>query len=107
MRGWGFFIDIILWPHYGPGVDSASNKNEHQGYFLWSKGGRCVRLTPLLTSCTDCLENLRASIFWSPTRTCPGLYRDTFNFTFYSTYVVYIVTVGIKAVNTTDKYGFF
>ena len=31
--------------HYGPGVDSASNRNEYQEYFLWGKGGRCVRLT--------------------------------------------------------------
>jgi hypothetical protein len=29
-----FFIDIILKPHYGPGVDSASNINEYQQYFL-------------------------------------------------------------------------
>ena len=29
-----FFIDVILPPHYGPGVDSASNINEHQEYFL-------------------------------------------------------------------------
>jgi len=30
-----FFIDIIL--HYDPGVDSASNRNEHQEYFLGVK----------------------------------------------------------------------
>jgi hypothetical protein len=24
-------------PHYGPGVDSASNRNEHQEYFLGVK----------------------------------------------------------------------
>ena len=29
-----FFIDTILRPHYGPGVDSASNRNEYQEYFL-------------------------------------------------------------------------
>jgi len=29
-----FFIDVILRPHYGPGVDSASNRNEYQEYFL-------------------------------------------------------------------------
>ena len=36
-------IDIVLpaalWPL---GVDSASNRNEYQGYFLGCKGGRCV-----------------------------------------------------------------
>jgi len=31
--------------HYGPGVDSASNRNEYQEQFLGGKGGRCVRLT--------------------------------------------------------------
>jgi hypothetical protein len=37
----GFFIDIKSFrSHYGPGVDSASNKNEYQEYFLRGKGGR-------------------------------------------------------------------
>ena len=39
-------------PHYGPGVDSASNRNECLG----GKGVRCVGLTTLLPSCADCLE---------------------------------------------------
>jgi hypothetical protein len=29
-----FFIDIFLQSHCGPGVDSASNRNEYQVYFL-------------------------------------------------------------------------
>ena len=34
----GFFIDIkSSRPHYGPGVDSASNRNEYQEYFLGVK----------------------------------------------------------------------
>jgi len=34
----GFFIDIKTFrSHYGPGVDSASNKNEYQEYFLGVK----------------------------------------------------------------------
>ena len=40
-----FFIDIIR-SHYGPGVDSASNRNEYQEYF-GRKCGRYVRLTTL------------------------------------------------------------
>ena len=32
-----FFIDITLWPHFGPGVNSASNKNEYWEYFLGVK----------------------------------------------------------------------
>jgi len=66
-----FFIDISL-PHYGPGVDSACNRNEYQEYFLGGKGGRCVRLTNLPPSFSDCLE------IWEPhppgiIRACPGL----------------------------------
>jgi hypothetical protein len=34
----GFFIDIKPFQsHYGPGVDSASNRNEYQEYFLGVK----------------------------------------------------------------------
>jgi hypothetical protein len=33
---------------YGPGVNSASNKNEYQGSSWGVKGGQCVRLTTLL-----------------------------------------------------------
>jgi hypothetical protein len=53
-----FFIDVIL--HYGPGVDSASNRNEYQEYFLGGKRGWCVGLTTLPHSCADCLE------IWEP-----------------------------------------
>ena len=36
--GSGFFIDIKSFQsHYGPGVDSASNRNEYQEYFLGVK----------------------------------------------------------------------
>ena len=34
----GFFIDIKSFrSHYGPGVDSTSNRNEYQEYFLGVK----------------------------------------------------------------------
>jgi len=34
----GFFINIKSFQsHYGPGVDSASNRNEYQKYFLGEK----------------------------------------------------------------------
>ena len=34
----GFFIDIKSFrSHYGPRVDSASNRNEYQEYFLVAK----------------------------------------------------------------------
>jgi len=42
----GLFIDIKSFrSHYGPGVDSAPNRNEYQEYFPGGKSGRCVRLT--------------------------------------------------------------
>ena len=42
----GFFIDIKSFrSHYGPGVDSVSNRNEYQECFLGVESGRCVRLT--------------------------------------------------------------
>jgi len=36
-------VSIALWPR----VDSASNRNEYQDYFVAVKSGRCVRLTSL------------------------------------------------------------
>jgi hypothetical protein len=33
----GFFIDVIFWPHYGPGIDSAFERTEGQQYFLGVK----------------------------------------------------------------------
>jgi hypothetical protein len=56
----------------GPGVDSASNRNEYQEYFLGGKRGRCIGLTNLPPSCADCFE------IWEPhssraLRACPGL----------------------------------
>ena len=53
-------------PHYDPGVDSASNRNEYQGYLLGGKGGRSVVLETLPLSCADCLEILGASTSYSP-----------------------------------------
>jgi hypothetical protein len=70
-------------PHYGPGFDSAFNRNEYQEYFQGSKSGRCVGLTTLLPSCTDCLE-----IWESQTpgtiRACPGLQWDCLSLTYTS-----------------------
>jgi len=58
-----FFIDIMTQP---------LTEMSTPGIFLGSKGGRCVGLTTLPTSCADCLE------IWEPQppgihRTCTGL----------------------------------
>jgi len=56
----GFFIHLILQPHYGPEVDSASNRNEYQKYFLEDNEDRCIGLSTLPPSCADCPE------IWKP-----------------------------------------
>jgi hypothetical protein len=59
--GWGTMLQagrsrvrvLMRWnfssfqPHYGPGVDSASNWNEYQGPSSGVKGGQLIRLTTL------------------------------------------------------------
>jgi len=49
----------VKW-YYGPGVDSASNRNGYQEYFLGGKYGRFLGLTTLPPSFADCLE------IWAP-----------------------------------------
>jgi len=54
----GYFIDIKSFPSpYGPGVDSASNRNEYQEHLLEAKCGRCVRLTNLPPSCVVVMKS--------------------------------------------------
>jgi hypothetical protein len=36
-----FSLTSSFRPHYGPKVDSTSNRNEYHEYFLKGKGGRC------------------------------------------------------------------
>jgi len=38
---------LPLWQQYGPGDDSACNRNEYQQYLLGAKGGRYLWLTIL------------------------------------------------------------
>jgi hypothetical protein len=51
---------IFFRSHYVSGVDSSSNRNKYQEYFVGSKGGQCVGLTTLPPSCADLLE------VWNP-----------------------------------------
>jgi len=64
---WNFSLTQSFRPHYVPGVDLASNRNEYQEYFLGGKGGRCVVLSTLPPSCAYCLE------IWEPQT--PGILR--------------------------------
>ena len=80
----GFFIDIKSFrPHYGPGVDSASNRNEYQEYFLGGKGGQCVRLTTLPPSCAVVMKsgNLNFLEPSGPVQACNGTDLPFLHFT--------------------------
>ena len=75
-----FFINIILCPHYGHGVDPPHNRNKYQEYFQWGKGGWCIGLTTLSPSFANCLEIWEAQ----PPRTLwawIALIRGCFTFT--------------------------
>ena len=56
-------------PHYGPGVDSAFNRNEYHECFLGGKGGRCVELT-LIVLKSGSLNLLEPS---GPVQACNGI----------------------------------
>ena len=69
---WDFSLTWSFRPHCGPGVDSTTNRNEYQEYFLGGKGSRCVGLTTLPPSCADCLEiweTQPTGILWA----CPAI----------------------------------
>jgi hypothetical protein len=79
-----------FWSRCGPGVDSASNRNEYQEYILGVKGGRCLGLTALPPLCADCLE------IWEPQppgaqRACPGIYKGCFTLHFFPWYRTHFV----------------
>jgi len=53
-----FFIHIKSFrSHFGPGVDSDSNRTEHQEQFPGGKGDRCVRLPTLPPSCAAVMKS--------------------------------------------------
>jgi len=61
-----------FWLHYGRGVNSASNRNEYQEYFLGSKDSWCIGPTTLPLSCANCQEigQLQPP---GTSRACPGI----------------------------------
>ena len=62
----GFFIDIKSFrSHHGPRVDSASNRNEYQEYFLGLKSGRCLRPT-IYNHPVPLSRNLGTLTSWNP-----------------------------------------
>ena len=59
---WNFSMTQSFWPHYGPGVDSASNRNEYQEYFLGGRGSLKI-LEPLgpVQACVEIVLPLRVA----------------------------------------------
>jgi len=76
---WWCTIIIFFPPHYGPGVDSATNGNEYYKYFLRVKGSQCTGLTTLPPTCADCLEIWDHQPPWTLYRDCSTLlyYKNT------------------------------
>jgi hypothetical protein len=64
---WNFSLAQSYRPHYGPGVDLASNRNDYHEYFLGGKGSQFVGLTTLPPAHANCLE------MWEPQP--PGTHR--------------------------------
>ena len=62
---WNVSLTYFFRSHCGSRVDSASNRNVYQEYFLGGKGGRCVGLTTLPPTCADCFE-MGAWTSWNP-----------------------------------------
>jgi hypothetical protein len=71
---WNFSLTQFFRPHYGPGFDSNSNRNEYQEYFLGGNGGWCLGLTTLTPSYFDFLE-LCESQHSGNLSACPDPYR--------------------------------
>ena len=85
---WNFSLTYSFRSHHGPGIDSASDRNEYREYFVGGKGGRCVGLTTLPPSYADCFEIWETSTSLEPggpVHACSGIALPfTGNFTSYT-----------------------
>jgi hypothetical protein len=66
MRSLHCSIDLILQPHYGPPVDSASNRNEYQESFCGGKGRSARKAETSPPSVSLLSKNVGASTSHNP-----------------------------------------
>ena len=100
-----FFIDIKSFQsHYGPGIDSASNKNEYQEHFLGGKGDRCLRLTTLPPLCGIVMNsgNLNFLEASGPPRPVMGLLCLLLPFLLYVNDLLKIINKTSEPIVSTD-----
>jgi len=99
----GFFIDVkSFWSHYGPGVDSASNRNEYQEYFLGVKSAGAYGWQPY-HHLVPLSRNLGTLISWKPL----GLYRPVMGLLYPYIYPEYLIRYSDYAtVWTTERWWF-
>jgi len=97
---WNFSLTYSFRPHCDPWVDSASNSNEYQEYFLGSKGGRCLGLTSLPLSYADCLKIWEPQPPWNPL----GLSRPVIGLLYiYSVFLFRLLSL----INRKVEYDFY
>jgi len=70
---WNFSLIHSSWPHYGPRVDSASNINEYQKYFLGSWRQPMRNVDNFNTFICRLSWNLGSSKLSGPVQACTGI----------------------------------
>jgi hypothetical protein len=73
-------VSQYLRPHYGPGVDLASDRNEYQEYFLWGKSDPVGRADNLTTFMCRLSWNLGSLNLLEPSGPVMKQYRDFLSF---------------------------
>jgi hypothetical protein len=79
MRPLGFSTDWSFQPHYGPGVDSASNRNEYQLSSCWQRAAGAWGWQPHRHLWAEYLVNVGDSTSHN-LRAPTACYRDNFTF---------------------------